>query len=218
MGPRQKRCGADARRQNRVRSAKYFRAGTIRGKYLLENILAAPMPAPPPNIPTLESSNKTGKPLAVREMLEMHRANPACAGCHARMDPLGLSLENFDAIGQWRTEDGKFPIDPTGTLPDGRSFQSPDDLKAIFKADRNRFAECITEKMLIYALGRGVESYDRPALENIVTGLESKDDRFSALIMEVVNSVPFQMRRGEGDHRKFSEAKKTASLSAVQVP
>ncbi len=109
---------------------------TIRGKWLLENILAAPPPAPPPNVPSLESSNKDGKPLSVRQMLEMHRANPACASCHARMDPLGLSLENFDAIGQWRTTDAGHPIDASGVLLDGTKVDGPRELRQALMAQK----------------------------------------------------------------------------------
>ena len=110
---------------------------TIRGKWLLENILAAPMPAPPPNVPALESSNKEGKPLSVRQMLEMHRANPVCASCHARMDPLGLSLENFDAIGQWRTTDAGKPIDASGVLLDGTKVDGPASLRQALVAQKD---------------------------------------------------------------------------------
>ncbi|MBV8728395.1 MAG: DUF1592 domain-containing protein, partial [Acidobacteriia bacterium] len=128
---------------------------TIRGKWLLENILAAPMPAPPPNVPALESSNKEGKPLSVRQMLEMHRANPACAGCHARMDPLGLSLENFDAIGQWRTLDAGHVIDASGVLLDGTKVDGPRELRQALLAQKPQFVKAVTEKLLTYALGRG---------------------------------------------------------------
>jgi hypothetical protein len=167
---------------------------TIRGKYLLENILAAPMPAPPPNIPLLESSNKTGKPLSVREMLELHRANATCAGCHARMDPLGLSLENFDAIGQWRLSDAGTPIDASGTLLDGTKVNGPAALRNALLAQKTQFAKAVTEKFLTYTLGRGLEYYDAPAVREIDRAAAVDNYRWSSLILATVKSAPFQMR------------------------
>jgi hypothetical protein len=167
---------------------------TIRGKWLLENILAAPMPAPPPNVPTLESSNKDGKPLSVRQMLEMHRANPACAGCHARMDPLGLSLENFDAIGQWRTADAGHAIDASGVLLDGTKVDGPVELRQALVTRKAQFAQAVTEKLLTYALGRGLEYYDAPAVRGIDHAAAANDYRWSSLILGIVKSAPFQMR------------------------
>jgi len=111
------------------------------------------------------------------------------------MDPLGFGLENFNAIGAWRTEEGKFPVDASGSLPDGRSFQSPAELKAILKADRDPFVRCVTERLLTYALGRGPERYDRPIVNEIADKLPSRDYKFSNLVLEIVNSLPFQMRR-----------------------
>ena len=142
-------------------------APTIRGKWVLENILAAPPPAPPPNVPSLESSNKDGKPLSVRQMLEMHRANPVCASCHARMDPMGLSLENFDAIGQWRTADAGRPIDASGVLLDGTKVAGPRELRQALMAQKTQFVHAATEKLLTYALGRGLEYYDAPTVRAI---------------------------------------------------
>jgi hypothetical protein len=127
--------------------------------------------------------------------MEEHRKNPACASCHSRMDPLGFGLENFNAIGAWRTEEGKFPVDASGSLPDGRSFRTPAELKAILEADREPFVRCITEKLLTYALGRGLERYDRPVVNEIAARLPSRDYKFSQLVLEIVNSVPFQMKR-----------------------
>ena len=167
---------------------------TIRGKWLLENILAAPMPPPPPNIPTLESSNKEGKPLTVREMLEMHRANATCASCHQRMDPLGLSLENFDAIGQWRTTDSSHAIDASGVLLDGTKVNGPRELRQALVAQKTQFATAVTEKLLTYALGRGLEYYDAPAVRGIDRAAAADGYRWSALIQAVVKSAPFQMR------------------------
>ncbi|MFL6212400.1 MAG: DUF1592 domain-containing protein [Blastocatellia bacterium] len=166
----------------------------LRGKWILENLLNAPPPPPPPDVPNLDEA-KIGQAASMRVQLEEHRKNPTCASCHARMDPLGFGLENFDAVGAWRTQDGKFPIDASGTLPDGRSFKGPQELRAILRADRDAFAAALTEKLLTYALGRGLERYDRPAVKNISERLAAEDYRFSALVMEIVESLPFQMRR-----------------------
>src|SRR5205085_11038520 len=142
----------------------------LRGKWVLENFLNAPPPPPPPDVPNLDEA-KIGQAAPLREQLEQHRANPTCASCHARMDPLGFGLENFDAIGAWRVRDGKFAIDATGTLPDGRSFKGPRELKTILRADRDSFAEGLTEKLLTYALGRGLERYDRSTVKQITKQL-----------------------------------------------
>ncbi|MEO8096067.1 MAG: DUF1592 domain-containing protein [Acidobacteriota bacterium] len=168
---------------------------TIRGKWLLENILAAPMPPPPPNVPLLDESNsKDGKPRAVREMLEIHRANATCAGCHARMDPLGLSLENFDAIGQWRTTDAGSAIDASGVLLDGTKVNGPQALRQALLAQKTQFATAVTEKFLTYALGRGLEYYDAPAVRAIHRSAAADGYRWSSLILATVKSPPFQMR------------------------
>jgi hypothetical protein len=173
---------------------------TIRGKWLLENILAAPMPAPPPNIPALEDSNKEGKPLSVREMLEKHRANPVCASCHQRMDPLGLSLENFDAIGQWRTTDAGKPIDASGVLLDGTKVNGPRELRAALLAQKTQFVKAVTEKLLTYALGRGLEYNDAPTVRAIDRFAAADDDRWSSIVLGIVKSPPFQMKRaGAGE-------------------
>jgi hypothetical protein len=167
---------------------------TIRGKWLLENILAAPPPAPPPNVPALESSNKEGKPLSVRQMLEMHRANPVCASCHARMDPLGLSLENFDAIGQWRTADAGHPIDASGVLLDGTKVAGPAELRQALLAQKTQFVKAVTEKLLTYTLGRGLQYYDAPAVRAIDRSAAADDYRWLSLIQAIAKSAPFQMR------------------------
>jgi len=168
---------------------------TIRGKYLLENILASPVPAPPPNVPALEVSDNQAKPLSVRQMLEMHRKNPVCASCHARMDPLGFSLENFDALGQWRTTDAGRPIDASGVLLDGTKVDGPTALRNALVAQKEQFVRSVTEKMLTYALGRGLEYYDEPAVRGIVRGAAADDYRWSSVILGIVKSAPFQMRR-----------------------
>ena len=170
----------------------------LRGKWILENVLNAPPPPPPPGVGSIDAK---GGPLAgtMRQQMEKHRANPACATCHVRMDPLGFALENYNAVGQWRTHDAGQPIDASGSLPDGRSFRGSAELKTLLAADKEAFAECLTEKLMIYALGRGLEGYDRPALKGIVKELSSNDYRFSTLISGIVNSVPFQMGRGDGN-------------------
>jgi hypothetical protein len=166
----------------------------LRGRWILENLLNAPPPAPPADVPPLDAS-KVGESVTLRQQMEEHRKNPACASCHSRMDPLGFGLENFNAIGAWRTEDGKFPVDASGALPDGRSFRTPAELKAILKADRDVFVRGLTEKLLIYALGRGLERYDRPVVTEIAAKLPSADYKFSQLVLEIVDSLPFRMRR-----------------------
>ncbi len=168
----------------------------LRGKWVLDNILNAPPPAPPPGVPNLDVSS-VGTGASLRQQLEEHRKNPTCAACHARMDPLGFALENFNAVGAWRQRDGKIPIDASGSLPDGRSFKGSDGLKTILKADRAAFAQCLTAKLLTYSLGRGLERYDRPTLNQIRGRLAAQNYRFSGLVLEIVNSRPFQMRRGD---------------------
>jgi hypothetical protein len=167
---------------------------TVRGKYLLENILAAPMPPPLPNVPALESSNKEGKSLSVREMLETHRANAICASCHQRMDPLGLSLENFDAIGRWRANDAGHAIDPSGVLLDGTKVNGPRELRQALVAQKTQFAKAVTEKLLTYSLGRGLEYYDAPAVREIDRAAAADNYRWSSLMLAIVKSAPFQMR------------------------
>lgn len=167
----------------------------LRGRWVLDNLLDAPPPEPPPDVPNLREE-EIGSAASMRQQLEMHRKDPTCASCHRRMDPLGFGLENFDAVGAWRTVDGKFPIDATGTLPDGRSFDGPDELRAILKADHQAFEHCLTAKLLTYALGRGLERYDKRTVSGIVSRLPEHEYRFSGLILEIVNSLPFQSRRG----------------------
>ncbi len=168
----------------------------MRGKWILENLLNAPPPPPPADVPLLDEK-AIGLTGSLRQQFEQHRANPTCASCHARMDPLGFGLENYDAIGDWRTVDGKFPIDVAGTLPNGQTFKTPAELKAILKADRDAFARCVTEKLLTYALGRGLERYDKPVVQMIAQRVAADDYRFSRLVLEIANSLPFQMRRSE---------------------
>ena len=170
-------------------------APTIRGKWLLENILAAPPPAPPPNVPALEETSKDGQPRSVRDMLEQHRQNPVCASCHARMDPLGLSLENFDAIGQWRATDAGTPINASGVLLDGTKVDGPVALRRALVVQKEQFVRAVTGKMLTYAIGRGLEYYDAPAIRGIVRVAAADDYRWSSTILAIVKSAPFRMRR-----------------------
>jgi hypothetical protein len=168
----------------------------IRGKYLLENILGAPPPPPPPDVPALDEQ-AVGSAGSLRQQLEKHRSNAICASCHNRMDVLGFGLENYDAVGKWRTMDGNFPIDVSGTLPNGKSFATPAELKVLLKDDLPDFARCLTEKMLTFALGRGLERYDRKTVNEITRKLADSGYRFQTLIHEIVASLPFQSRRGE---------------------
>jgi hypothetical protein len=168
----------------------------LRGKWILENFLNSPIPPPPPNVPALDEA-KIGASGSMRTQMEEHRSNPACASCHSKMDPLGFAFENFNGIGQWRTMDGKFPIDASGQLPNGHAFTGPAALKTLLLNDRLDFAECVADKMLTYALGRGLERYDRRTVKDIANHVAAQDYRFSSLVLEIVNSLPFQMRRGE---------------------
>ena len=166
-----------------------------RGKWVLENILGTPPPPPPPNVPELATA-EGGQALSMREAMAQHRANPVCASCHQLMDPVGLSLENFDAIGRWRDRsETKQTIDASGELPDGATFDGPAELKAALLSHPDRFVTTVTEKLLIYALGRGVEYYDAPTVRAIVREAADDDYRLSTLIKGIVRSMPFQMRR-----------------------
>ena len=169
---------------------------TIRGKYILNNILGTPPPPPPPDVPALDDS-KVGSDVSLRKQLEAHRANPVCASCHSKMDVLGFGLENYDAIGKWRTMDGKFPIDASGTMPNGKSFSTAAEMRTVLLDSMPEVSRCLTEKIMTYALGRGMESYDQRALDQIRKALAADDYRFQTLIHEVVRSLPFQSRRGE---------------------
>jgi hypothetical protein len=168
----------------------------LRGKWILENLLGTPPPPPPPDIPELKAHSKDGKRLTLRQQMEQHRANTICASCHSRMDPIGFSLENYDGVGKWRAEDSGSPIDATGKLPGGPEFQGPAGLRRIllssYQAD---FADTVTEKLLTYGLGRGLEAYDKPAVRSIMKQAARDNYRVSALIMAIVQSTPFQMRR-----------------------
>jgi mono/diheme cytochrome c family protein len=171
----------------------------LRGKYVLGNLLGSPPAPPPPNIPALATVNKdSGKVLPMREALALHRANPACASCHAQMDPIGFAMDNFDALGRWRTVDASgVTIDPSGVLPDGTRFEGVAGLRQVLLSQPERFVGTLTENLLGYALGRSLEHYDLPVVRSVVRGSAARDYRFSELVFGVVNSMPFQMRKAE---------------------
>jgi hypothetical protein len=166
----------------------------IRGKWVLENLLGSPPPPPPPDVPALNENTIISASLSVRERLEQHRADPTCAKCHDVIDPIGFALENFDAIGRWReTENGK-PLSVAGGLPDGRDVEGVADLEVALLQRPDLFVQTLTEKLMTFALGRGLEYYDAPAVRRIVQDAREKDYHFSDIILGIVNSVPFQMR------------------------
>ncbi|MGH8629216.1 MAG: DUF1588 domain-containing protein, partial [Burkholderiales bacterium] len=166
----------------------------LRGKWILENVLGAPPPPPPPNVPVL-ADNAVISAKDLRAALEKHRSNAACAACHARLDPLGFALENYDAIGKFRTSEGGSDIDASAALPGGATFRGPGGLKKVLMERRDEFVECLAEKLLTYALGRGLEHFDLPAVRQVRREATRNDYRFSSLAIAIVNSVPFQMRR-----------------------
>lgn len=167
----------------------------LRGKWLLETVLGAPPPEPPPNVPGLPDRGAGGRPASVRERLEVHRRNPVCASCHAPMDPLGFALENFDAIGSWRdVSEAGTPIDATGTLPNGVKFEGPAGLRQVLLAGGDRFATTVTDRLLAYGIGRGLSHVDRPTVRHIVKDAAADRYRWSSIVLGVVKSVPFQMR------------------------
>lgn len=167
-----------------------------RGRWVLEQLLGTPPPPPPPNVPQLPESPQAVATGSLRQRLEQHRADPTCANCHARMDPIGFALENYDAVGRFRTQDGEFPIDPSGQLPDGQTFQGPADLKRILREEKDLFTRCLAEKMLTYAVGRGLEYYDQPTLDRIVAAVARDNYRAKTLVVEIVKSDAFRLRRG----------------------
>ncbi len=172
-------------------------SAVLRGKWILENLLNTPPPPPPNPLPPPLDDKSIGSSASLRAQMEQHRKNPVCASCHAKMDPLGFALENYDAVGAWRTMDGKFPIDTSGALPNGRAIAGAFDLIDELKHQRGAFTEALTEKMLTYALGRGVARADRKTVKKIATSVAAQQYHFSGLVLEIVKSLPFQMRKGE---------------------
>jgi hypothetical protein len=167
-----------------------------RGKWILENLLGTPAPVPPPGVETnLEPDENAAAPTTLRQRLEMHRANPVCASCHRVMDPMGFALEQFDLVGAWRERDGEAPIDSSGELADGTPLTGPGDLRRALLGRSEAFVTVVTEKLLMYGLGRPVNAADMPAVRAIVRRAAREDYRFSSLLLGVVESEPFLMRK-----------------------
>jgi hypothetical protein len=167
-----------------------------RGRWVLEQILGEPPPPPPPDVPELVETPAAKESGSLKQRMEQHRADPKCANCHTRMDAIGFALENYNAIGAWRTTDGKFPIDASGKFPDGAEFKGPADLRKVLLDRKDLFVRCLIEKLMIYGLGRGIEPYDDPSIRQIQAALAKDGNKFSRLVIEIVKSPPFRMRRG----------------------
>ncbi len=163
----------------------------LRGRWIMENILGTPLPPPPANVPALTPQ---AKPKTMREQMEVHRANPSCANCHRLMDPLGFALENFDAVGAWREKDLGNPIDPSSVLADGTRIDGPLDLRQMVLRRPEMFVRTLSEKLLTYALGRGLEAYDMPVVRQVAAAAAADQNRFSSIVLNIVTSTPFQMR------------------------
>ena len=166
-----------------------------RGKWVLETILATPPPPPLPDAGELKDETDEDRKLSLRQRLEKHRADPSCANCHKRMDPIGFAFENYDAIGAWREQDGPHPVESAASLPDGSSFNGPVELRALLLSRKDDFVRCLTEKMVTFALGRGVEYYDASTIRGIRKALADNNYRISTLVTEIARSYPFQYRR-----------------------
>ena len=169
----------------------------VRGKWVLDNLLGAPPPQPPANVPPLKENADGSKPRPVRERLEEHRANPSCAACHSIMDPIGFALENFDGTGAWRIHDSGFDVDARGQLVDGTRVDSPVSLRQALVSHSDAFIRTFTGKLLTYALGRGVEYYDQPTIRAIAKDAARNNNRFTSFVLGIVESTPFQTRRSE---------------------
>jgi Protein of unknown function (DUF1592)/Protein of unknown function (DUF1588)/Protein of unknown function (DUF1585)/Protein of unknown function (DUF1587)/Protein of unknown function (DUF1595) len=185
----------------------------LRGKWILENILSSAPPPPPPNIPALKTeSTDSGKPLTMRQAMVMHRASPACASCHARMDPIGFAMDNFDAVGRWRDTDAGQAIDASGVLPEGTKFNGVAELKKALLRNPEQFVNTVTEKLLMYAIARNVQYYDQPAVRAIVRQAAASNYTFASLVLGVVRSAPFQMRKSQ-----MEEPEKPASVTTAAL-
>jgi hypothetical protein len=171
-------------------------SAVLRGKYVLENLLASPPPPPPPDVPSL-STERSGKPLSMKEAMQLHRASPACAGCHAKMDPIGFALENFDALGRYRAEENGRPIEVASALPDGTIVDGVEGVRQLVLRDPALFVEAMTGKLLMYALTRNIQHYDQPAIRVIARESARQNYTFASLVLGVVNSVPFQSRMAQ---------------------
>ena len=167
----------------------------LRGKFVLQEILGAPPPPPPPDVPPFPEDDEAAAPRSTRERLEQHRRSPACAICHAKIDPLGFALENFSPIGEWRDDDNGIPVDASGALADGTSFNGPAEFRQALVEHKDQFVTTATSKLLTYALGRGLEYYDQPAVRRIIRGAAADDYRWSSIILGIVDSDPFRKRR-----------------------
>jgi hypothetical protein len=171
----------------------------LRGKYILENILGTPPPSPPANVPPLKETGEDGKALSLKALMEQHRSNPACATCHRVMDPLGFSLENFDATGKWRVREAAGVVDASGQLADGTPVDGPAALRQAILKHPEQFVRTMTEKMLTYGLGRGLEYYDMPVVRAIARDAAAHHNRFSAIVLGIVRSTPFRMKMKAAD-------------------
>jgi hypothetical protein len=191
----------------------------IRGKYVVSNLLNTPPLPPPPDVPQLEASAPKGRPSTVREQLELHRKNPLCASCHRTMDPIGFALENFDAVGQWqsKTREG-LPIDSAGMLADGTVIDGPVALRKALLARPDVFSGTVAEKLMIYALGRGLEPVDQPALRNVLRSAAKDSYAMQSLILGIVESRPFQMRTKLPNTGAPEPATETAKDERLRVP
>jgi len=170
-----------------------------RGNFVAGRILGSGPPPPPADVPQLEDLASDDKPRSLRELLELHRKNPECANCHAKMDPLGFALENYDAIGRWRTKDGKFPIDASGELSTGRTLSGPIELKDFLLEGKEAFTRTLVKNLLIYALGRGLQGNDECVVRDALDAAEENDDRFSEIVVSIVKSYPFRYRQNPID-------------------
>jgi hypothetical protein len=171
----------------------------MRGRWLLANILGAPPPPPPADIPALKDAGVDGQPRALRERMEIHRQNPACAACHQRMDPLGFALENFDALGKWRTSSDGAPVDPSAIFPDGTRFEGVAGLRALLASHKEDFVRTLSAKLLAYAIGRGLDYRDMPAIRGIARDAAAADYSWSSIITGIVKSPAFRMAVAGGD-------------------
>jgi hypothetical protein len=183
----------------------------VRGKWVLETLLGAPPPPPPANVPPLQENDGSRPPATLRERMENHRRNPVCASCHSRMDPMGFALENFDGTGKWREADAGAPIDPTITLGDGLKVDSPSAFREALLHRGDEFIRTTIEKLLAYAIGRSVAYYDMPTVRRLAQEAERDGYRWSSVILGVVASEPFQMRRAPGQKGPTETAERVAS-------
>jgi hypothetical protein len=181
---------------------------TMRGRWLLANLLGAPPPPPPPDIPALKEAGAEGQPRSLRERMEAHRNNPVCASCHQRMDPLGFSLENFDAVGKWRTTSDGAAIDPSATFPDGTKFEGIAGLRTLIAGHKDDFVRTLSAKLLAFAVGRGLDYHDIPAVRRIAREAAAADYTWSSIVTGIVRSTPFSMAVANGEARRSDSVAK----------